>query len=253
MVTDAMQAVSALIARRDVDPHRIAVMGFSMGSFITSLTSALDPRIHAALLAGGGDLDGPNGYWDQGHAIMCQAAPYKALQFLGDRAAVLDTLSARRGDTLIVNGTADTVVAIPTHGPEFFSALKQRGIALNGNEKGVFDTYFDHGASHRPSWMTPRAADWLNRELAFPNWRAKRISSLPTTKIATWAAETHASMTKNYDRDDRDFGILALAADVPALTAEQLDVLPRADWEQHKAEFVYSSWVERAVDAAAAQ
>ena len=48
MVTDVMMAVSYLISRHDVDPHRIAIMGFSMGSFISSLTGAADPRIHAA-------------------------------------------------------------------------------------------------------------------------------------------------------------------------------------------------------------
>lgn len=251
MITDAMQAVSTLSARHDVDPHRIAIMGFSMGSFIASMTGAADPRIHAVLLVGGGDLDGPNGYWDQGHAIMCQAGPYKALQFLGDRGAVIHTLSARRGDTFIINGTADTVVAIPTHGPAFFAALKQRVIALNGSEKGVFSTYFDPGASHRPSWVTPRAAAWLNDELHFPAWRNKDISTLPTTSIGDWAKSTGAPIPKNYNRNDRDAGIVALAADVPYLTLDQLNVFSPSEWEQHKSEMIYSSWLERAARAAA--
>ena len=67
-------------------------MGFSMGSFITSLTGAVDPRIHSVLLVGGGDLDGPNGYWDLSHVMMCQGGPYRSLAFLGDRPAVLFTL-----------------------------------------------------------------------------------------------------------------------------------------------------------------
>jgi hypothetical protein len=188
---------------------------------------------------------------------MCQAAPYKALQPLGDRGAVLFTLNARRGDTFILNGTADTVVAIPTHGPGFFAALRQRVLALNGGEHtrhgSVFTTYFDPGASHRPSWITPRAAEWLNRELAFPNWRNQNIDQLPTIKIANWATQTHARMTKNYDREDRDYGIIALAADVPALTAAQLDVLPRAEWEQHKTDLIYANWLQRAAKAADSQ
>ena len=138
-----------------------------MGSFVVSLTGAVDDRIHAVFLTGGGDLDGPGGYWDSSKMTMCQSGPYRALAFLGDRPAVLFTLQARRGPTFIFNGTADTVVAIPEHGPAFFNDLRQRVIALNGPEKNVFTTYFDEGASHRPAWVTPRAAIWLDHQLAF--------------------------------------------------------------------------------------
>ncbi len=251
MVTDAMMAVSALAERPDVDPHRIAVLGFSMGSFIASLTGAADSRVHALFVTGGGDLDGRNGYWDQGHAIMCQAAPYKALRFLGDRGAVLFTLSARRGDTFMLNGTADTVVAIPTHGPEFFDALRKRVVALNGSERGVFTAAFDPGASHRPSWVTPLVVGWLNKELQFPAWRNVDVATLPTQTIRAWAGQVGYALGKSSGREDRDAGIVALKADVPLLTAEQLDVFPRAEWEQRKSDFIYSSWLTRAAGAAA--
>jgi len=114
MVTDVMQGVSYLRSMPGVDPGRIGVMGFSMGSFIVSIVGAVDDRIHAVLLTGGGDLDGPGGYWDSSHAVMCQSGPYHAIEFLGDRGAALFTLQARRGPTYIVNGTNDTVVAIPS-------------------------------------------------------------------------------------------------------------------------------------------
>jgi acetyl esterase/lipase len=250
MVTDVMQAVSYLAQRSDVDPHRIAVLGFSMGSFISSLAGAADPRIHALLLDGGGDLDGPGGYWDSGHAIMCQAAPYKALRFLGDRPAVLFTLSARRGSTFIINGTADTVVDIPHHGPDFFADMRKRVIALNGSDRGVFTTYFDPGASHRPSWVTRTAAEWLDSQLHFPNWPQSKVATLPTISIRDWAASVGYPLTKSYARDDRDAGIQAIAADVPLLTTTQTDVLSPAAWQLLKGNLVYASWVERAKAAA---
>lgn len=253
MITDAMQAVSTLAERHDVDAHRIAVLGFSMGSFISSLTGAADPRIHALLLVGGGDLDGPGGYWETSHAVMCQSGPYKALSILGDRPAVLFTLNARRGDTFILNGTNDTVVDIPHHGPDFFSELRSRVIALNGGERGVFTTYFDPGASHRPSWIMPVAAKWLNSELHFPNWRHHDLDQLPTTTIRTWAQKVGFTLNKSASREDRDAGIHALDADVPLLTAGQLDVLPQAQWDRRKDEFVYASWVKRAIAAAQSQ
>jgi dienelactone hydrolase len=251
MITDVMQGVSYLSSRHDVDAHRIAILGFSMGSFIASLTGAADPRIHAVLLVGGGDLDGPNGYWDLSRVMMCQGGPYRSLAFLGDRPAVLFTLNARRGDTFIINGTADTVVDIPHHGPDFFADLRERVVTLNGSDKGVFTTYFDPGASHRPSWVTPRAAAWLNAHLHFPVWNGKDVNTLATVRIGDWAAKVGASFARNYDRNDRDAGIVAVAADVPHLTVEQLDVLPMAEWERRKSEFVYASWLQRAAAAAA--
>lgn len=250
MVTDAMQAVSTLSARKDVDPHRIAVLGFSMGSFISSLVGAADPRIHALVLVGGGDLDGPGGYWETSHAVMCQSGPYKALASFDDRPAVLFTLNARRGDTFIYNGTNDTVVDIPNHGPDFFNDLHHRVVALNGGEHGVFTTGFDPGASHRPSWIMPIVATWLNKQLQFPNWKGRDIDQLPTTTIREWAAKVNFPLGKSSQREDRDAGIRALDADVPLLTTEQLQVLPRADWDKRKQDFIYATWVQRATAAA---
>lgn len=253
MVADVMGAVSALAARPDVDRTRIAVMGFSMGSFVASLAGAADPRIHALLLVGGGDLDGVNGYWDNGHAIMCQAAPYKALRFLEDRGAVLLTLGARRGETFVINGTADTAVGIPTHGPAFFADLRAHVVALNGSEKGVFTTYFDPGAGHRPSWMTPIAANWLNQKLRFPAWRGIGVDTLPTVHIRDWAAKVGYPFGKSAGGDDRDAGIVALQSDVPMVTAEQLDVFPRDEWERNRVDTIYRSWLERAARASESQ
>jgi dienelactone hydrolase len=247
MVTDIMQAVSYLSARPDVDAHRIAVMGFSMGSFISALAGAADPRIHALLLVGGGDLDGPGGYWDSSHAVMCQSGPYKALNLLGDRPAVLFTLNARRGSTFIINGTNDTVVDIPHHEQDFFDALRQRVIQLNGSERGVFTTTFDAGASHRPSWMTRVAAEWLGAQLHFHNWPESSIASLPVNSIKDWAIAVGYSLGKSSSREDRDAGIQAIIGNVPLMDSEQTDVLSPTQWQLRKSEFIYASWVERAL------
>jgi dienelactone hydrolase len=249
MITDIMQAVSYVIQRRDVDSKRIAVLGFSMGSFESALAGAADPRIHALLLTGGGDLDGTDGYWDRS-AIMCQGGPYRALAFLGDRGPVLYTLSARRGVTFILNGTNDTVVDIPHHEQDFFDDLRKRTIALNGSDRGVFETYFDPGASHRPNWMTPTAAAWLEKNLSFPNWSSTPVASLPVEPMRTWAERVGLPLNKSSSREDRDAGLPLLIAPAPLLTKEQLSILPLADWQRRKSEFVYSTWVERILTAA---
>jgi dienelactone hydrolase len=247
MVVDVMQAVSYLDSRPDVDAHRIGVLGFSMGSFVVSLAGTVDPRIHAVFLTGGGDLDGPGGYWDASKMVMCQSGPYRAIEFLGDRPAVLFTLHARRGPTFIFNGTDDTVVAIPQHGPDFFEDLRKRVVALNGSSKNVFTTYFDPGASHRPAWVTPRAAEWLAANLHFSNWNVQTISALPTISIGDWAAKNDVYLNKSAMRNDRDAGLVAIDVAVPKLTPQQLSVLPMVEWEQEKPHFVYSTWARAAI------
>jgi hypothetical protein len=181
---------------------------------------------------------------------MCQSGPYQSLAFLGDRPAAIFALQARRGPTFIWNGTDDTVVAIPQHGPDFFEDLRRRTIALNGSDGDVFTTYFDPGASHRPAWVTPAAAKWLARQLHFANWSAKKIGKLPTIRIADWAAAKGVSLNRSAMREDRDGGLRALDVDAPKLTPEQLSVLPMAEWERERVQFVYASWAADAIAAA---
>jgi dienelactone hydrolase len=71
MQVDVMQAVSYLAERPEVDASRIATVGYSMGAFITGITGAMDTRIHAVLLSGGGDYDGPG---DTSIPIPCPAS-----------------------------------------------------------------------------------------------------------------------------------------------------------------------------------
>jgi dienelactone hydrolase len=84
MQVDVMQAVSYLAQRPEVDAGRVAVVGYSMGAFVAGITGAIDTRIHAVLLSGGGVYDGLGEYYDS-NKLPCQGPPYKALMGLGDR------------------------------------------------------------------------------------------------------------------------------------------------------------------------
>jgi dienelactone hydrolase len=249
MITDVMQAVNYLASRPDVDPKRIAVLGFSMGSFVSSVACAVDKSVHACILAGGGDLDGPGGYWDKSKP-MCQGIPYRSLSFLGDRPAVIFALNVHRGATLVINGTADKVVDIPNHGRAFFDDLRKRTIALTGNSKLIFDDEFVEGGTHAPYFLSKQAALWLNEKLKFPGWNKKDIESMPETKIADWVTKNGVSSAEF--RDPQVYGgFLALGSDIPAVPRDKLFAIPPSVWASRKAEFVYQSWVDRAGDAIA--
>ena len=251
MITDVMQAVAYLAQRSDVDPGRIAVAAYSMGSFHAAIAGALDPRIHALVLSGGGNLDGAGGYWDSSPKVMCQAGPYHALEFLPDRGAFLYALNQRRGPTFIINGTVDPLVVAPHTVEPFFEDLRNRTAALTGTRAGLFETYWIPEAGHRPNFVTRPAAIWLNDQLHFPNWTDATIRNLGEVHISEWAAETGAHIGAGFQKEVSEGGVRALAAGVPNVPRDQLQAVPLDEWQAHKDDFTWEAWVQRAQDASA--
>jgi hypothetical protein len=245
MVTDVIQALAYLSQRSEIDPGRIAAAGHSMGSYILSLAGAVEQRLNSCVLVGGGNLDGPGGYWDNSKP-MCQGLSYQSLQYLGDRAAVIYTMHAFRGPTLIFNGLEDTVVAIPTHAQEFFADLRRRTIALKGSPDNVFDVRFVPNVSHRPFFVTRPVVQWLEDKLDLPNWNYADILTMPDTLISDWATVHNVAMDPGYATAERSGGTRALGSGVPGLTREQLSVFDAGNWNEQKGAFVLESWVKLA-------
>ncbi len=235
MVDDVRQAVSYLRGRRDVDRGRIAILGYSMGSFISSLACAVETRAHACVLVGGGDLDGPGGYWDSSSKKMCHSIPYRSLSFLGDRGAALFALAP---PTLVWNGTADTVVDIPHHGPAFFAAMKERS-------KNLFEYGFTPEAGHGPYFVTKPIVLWLAKKLRFPNLTEAEIESMPETRVSEWAAAHHLTAANLRD-EKNEGGLQALGNSIPAVSRDLLHALPESVWEENERRYVYETWVDHA-------
>ena len=248
MITDLRQGVRYLAQRPEVDPGRIAAMGYSMGSFVVALAGAVEPRLRACVLVGGGNLDGLDGYWDRSKP-MCQGIPYQSLRFLGDRAAALYALHAARGPTLVYNGLEDTTVAIPSHGEELFADLQRRVAQRRGSPQGVFETGFEPGVGHRPFFVTRPVALWLNRQLDFPLWSETGIRALPETHIGTWARDGGVEMDRLYATEHREAGARALGSLIPALSRRDLSVFSPAEWEREKDRLIHERWLEAARQA----
>ena len=244
MVQDLMSAVKYLRTRKDVDKGRIAVLGYSMGSLITSIACAADEHVKSCVLVGGGDLDGPGGYWDSSRR-MCQAIPYQSLKVLGDRGPVIFALQAKNGPTLIWNGTADTVVDIPHHGPDFFKQLHEQTADLLGSPKHVFEFGFTPNGGHRPYFVTKPVALWLAKTLKFPNWSADQIESMPETHISHWAAR-NGIVSNSLKSETGEGGTLGLGNDIPAVNRDLLHALPESVWSAERGRYVYETWVDHA-------
>ncbi len=241
MMADLMQAVSYLRGRADVDDTRIAAVGYSLGSYVVAITGAVDDRIHACVHAGGGNLDGPDEYWDNTKP-MCTATPYRALSFLGDRGAELYAMHAARGPTLLYNGLRDEVVNIPNHGESFFEDLRARTVQRIGNGAAAFDVGFDPDASHRPFFVTRPVAAWLHGRLRFPAWTPGTIEAMPETHIGTWAAANNVQMDRYYATEEREAGTMALGAEVPGIPRDDLNVYGDEEWTRLRDELTHAAW-----------
>ena len=246
MMTDVRQAVSYLAGRPDVDARRLGAMGYSMGSFVLGLACAVETRLKACVLAGGGNLDGDGGYWDSSPKKMCQSIPYQAMKFLGDRGAALYTLHAERGATLVLNGTADNVVAMTSGAPAFFADLRARVIARRGSDRNVFEFAFEPWGGHRPYFVTRASAAWLETQLDFPNWSAASIAAMPETHISEWAGKNRVAIEKQYANELREGGTRALGANIPGVAHDSLNALPAAVWQREKQQYVYETWLKEA-------
>ncbi|MDR3735712.1 MAG: alpha/beta fold hydrolase [Acidobacteriaceae bacterium] len=247
MQTDLMQAVTLLTQRKDVDAKRIAVVGYSMGAFVSGIAGAIDPRIHAVVLSGGGNYGGPGSYFDRG-TRPCQMPPYHALAGVAGaemRGNVLWALNADHGPTLVMNGMQDTVMDIPHFGPEWFAALREQTIKLHGSEQNVFTTVFYPGVSHRPSWVNRDGFLWLDEQIHFANWSHAQIEKAPLTHISEWLKANDVFIAKNYMPEDREGGLMAVGTDVPGVKREDLMALPAAEWEKLKDRLTYEAWAAK--------
>jgi dienelactone hydrolase len=247
MLTDIFQATSYLASRPEIDPTRIAAGGYSMGSFVLAIAGAVEPRLRAVDLSGGGNLSGAGDYWERSSKTMCQAQPWHSLEFLGaDRGAMIYALHAARGATLIWNGRVDSVVDMPKTQEPFFEALRTKVIAIRGTAENAFEFGFTDGGSHRPYFVTKPVAVWLERQLHFPNWTEASVAAMPVTHISEWSAQTGVPIDKLYATEDREGGALAIGENVPGIEREQLSVFTPPEWEKQKRTLMFDTWATAA-------
>lgn len=132
-------AIDWLAAHPAVDPDRIALSGYSMGSFLAVLTAPRAPRVRAIVLAAGGDL--PEG------------APFtKVVRTLADPHASIQALGGR--PLLMVSGKRDRTVT-PDQARQLFDAAHE--------PKEI--RWYDSG-HWLPDAASRDAAEWLAEKLS---------------------------------------------------------------------------------------
>ena len=219
-----------------------------MGSFIVAMTGAVEPRLHACVVAGGGGFKIPSGQWKglSGSKPSCiQGLPYQSLRFLKDPPAVIYALNAERGATLVVNGELDWD-GTPRKNPMELQAIRERTIKLRGTSNSIFDvSQLEPGAIHRPYFVNRDVALWLHHQMQFPNWTEAEIQVMPKTYIRDWAKKENVEIDSSYTTEGLESGMHALGTNIPGLTREQLSVFSPEEWEKQKDQMILESWVAR--------
>ena len=195
MITDVMQAVSYLASRPEIDPARIGAGGYSMGSFVLALAGAVEPRLRACAMVGGGNLDGPGGYWD-GSKPMCQGLPYQSLSFLGDRGAVLYALQVARGPVMIWNGRVDSIVAKAKD--PFFADLRTHARQLAGGRTRCSRSVSPTAPGTARTSSRARWCRGWRRSSAFPAGLRRRCARCPRCASVTGRALTASRSTRRW-------------------------------------------------------
>jgi len=127
-----------LEARREVDRGRLALVGYSMGSFLSVVVAADEPRVRAVVLAAGGDL--PDG------------TPFAAVaRMIADPVRAVRKLEGR--PLLMVNGRNDRTIR-PEQAERLFAAAAQ--------PKEI--RWWDAG-HYLPPAASDDAAKWLRAQL----------------------------------------------------------------------------------------
>ena len=116
-------------------------------------------------------------------------------------------------------------------------------LGVSGAGKNAFTYSWTPGGGHRPYFVTRPVGEWLNEQLHFPDWRAV---SNGETHISEWAKGLGVPMDKQYATENREGGTIALGKNIPYVAHDSLNVLPDAEWQKEKKNFVLETWWERA-------
>jgi uncharacterized protein len=138
-LADARLAIEYLGARKDIDARRLAVVGYSMGSFLSVILAADEPRLRAVILAAGGDLPSDTPF---AAAARLVADPLRAVRRLAGR------------PLLMVHGRRDRTVT---------PAQAQRLYDAAGEPKEL--RWWDAG-HYLPAEASAEAAEWLQHVFA---------------------------------------------------------------------------------------
>ncbi len=143
----ALACLELLRQQKDVDPHRVAAYGFSMGAFVTIALTAATDKIAAATIASGGVV---TEHYQRGSAPS------------------VDVAARVRAPFLILQGAKDTTVP-PESSERFKQVLDKNNVP---NERHVFDGVGHNVPKERVDEVNRLMRQWFTKHgaLAESSW-----------------------------------------------------------------------------------
>lgn len=143
-VREAEHSIRVLADHRHIDAHRLAIVGYSLGAFISVVVGSRTPELSAVVLAAGGDLPESTPF---AKLVRTVADPIRAVRRLAGR------------PLLMVNGKNDRTIR-PSQARALFEAA--------GEPKEI---HWYSGGHWPPAPAIDFAAEWLGDQLQ--NQRAR--------------------------------------------------------------------------------
>jgi hypothetical protein len=69
---------------------------------------------------------------------------------------------------------------------------------------------------------------------------------MPETHILDWVANKQVLIDKPYATESREGGTRALGANFPVIPHDDMNALPKAQWEREKDKYIYETWLKEA-------
>lgn len=184
-IADAAAAMDWLVSQEYVDPERVGLQGFSMGSLIGAHVAGTDPRVAAFGSWSGAIHDGDQSFYDETMLADCEAAGGRVDLDLGWRtiqhscdffssmlaATALSDLAPFARSMLLVVGSEDTVV-LPSVSQDVAVSTASRDVTIEVIE----------GADHIFNVLTDDQALAEQAIAATAEWFAVKLWLAPLLK-----------------------------------------------------------------------
>lgn len=162
-VNAVCRAVSVVASRKEVDPARIGVLGYSWGGVITLLVNGIDDRIAAACTVYGAGFIPDESYWVKPNTSAMAPREVRLWREHFDPSSYLHT---QHGKTLFLSATQDAYYPLRSFAKTYEGAAceKALGLALNTNHElddrsaGCIARWFEWALKSGPGFPTLKTA-----------------------------------------------------------------------------------------------
>jgi hypothetical protein len=233
-VFDSMRGFDLLESLDWIDPHRLGVIGNSLGGAVAGWLFALEPRLRMTVISGWGFSDSLCA-----RGKHCTRVPNQKLRAICGWDQYL-RLGAEHGALLVMNGDSDTVIDSDGSGVVWRDTEANLGSADPGQER--LGAWFCPGGGHRPYQGYKDALLFSERQLGPPGLGSGAIEALPELNFGEWCDRHDIELEDLYGTELHYRGATLPDLELRPVPRQRLAVLE--DDEVGGPDFTIDGWLE---------